>query len=245
LGRSISRCKKMINKAQYNASGFPQGLLTGQDNFEQSLGQLREQVSHLESELGGLKEDQQNLSHRLNAQDNTTTQVGQQDESTIDRIKHICRRFHLVAQDLERQSRRIRINEKNYDERFTITHENHVHHILWALLHLFFDDVRHEEHISSFGGHNSRLDFLIKDRNIGIEVKLARQNLRDAQVRDELLADIAQYQNHPTLETLICFVYDPNHQLHNPAALETDLTMEVQMNNRRLAVHTLVSPHCT
>jgi hypothetical protein len=48
--------------------------------------------------------------------------------------------------------------------------------------------------------------------------------LRDKQIGEELLVDIARYQSHPNCKTLICFVYDPNGFVKNPSGLENDLS---------------------
>ena len=52
---------------------------------------------------------------------------------------------------------------------------------------------------------------------------MTRDNLRDKEIGDQLLIDIARYKEHPNCKTLYCFVYDPNHKIYNPTGLERSL----------------------
>ena len=92
-----------------------------------------------------------------------------------------------------------------------------------SLLSLYFDDIRPEEWTPSYAGSSSRMDFLLKDFKIVIEVKKTRKTLTDKGIGEELIIDIAHYQNHPDCALLICFVYDPERLLSNPKGLESDL----------------------
>src|SRR5258708_5925569 len=74
----------------------------------------------------------------------------------------------------------------------------------------FFDDVRREEWTPSYAGKSSRIDFLLKDEEIVIEIKKTRSTLRDKEISDELIIDKERYQAHPHCKTLIAFVYDPD-----------------------------------
>lgn len=87
-----------------------------------------------------------------------------------------------------------------------------------------FDDVRSEEYAPSYAGGASRIDFLLKAEGIAIEVKMASSKLRDKQVGEQLLVDIARYQAHSSCTNLVCFVYDPDANIKNPAGLEADLS---------------------
>ena len=88
---------------------------------------------------------------------------------------------------------------------------------------MHFSDVRPEEWTPSYAGNSNRMDFLLKEAHIAIEVKMTRDNLNDKEIGNQLIIDIAKYQQHPDVDTLYCFVYDPNAILHNPVGLENDL----------------------
>lgn len=132
-----------------------------------------------------------------------------------DILKNIFNRFHIVSKQLKRR----------YDNRATIelVDEYDVQDLLHALLKLHFDDVRPEEWTPSYAGGNNRMDFLIKDEEIAIEVKMTRKGLRDKEVGEQLIIDMAKYQCHPNCKKLYCFVYDKDEVIRNPRGLEKDL----------------------
>ena len=57
---------------------------------------------------------------------------------------------------------------------------------------------------------------------------------------DELLVDIARYKNHPDCSTLVCFVYDPEQRINNPAGLKHDLEGN---SSEALAVKVYICQH--
>lgn len=56
--------------------------------------------------------------------------------------------------------------------------------------------MRPEEWVPSYAGGNKRMDFLLKDANIAIEVKMTREKLKEKEVGEQLLIDIANYKQH-------------------------------------------------
>jgi len=67
------------------------------------------------------------------------------------------------------------------------------------------------------------MDFLLKDEEIAIEIKMTRPGLKDKDLGDQLIIDIAKYQSHPNCKCLYCFVYDPDGIIRNPRGIEKDL----------------------
>jgi hypothetical protein len=150
--------------------------------------------------------------------------------AAFDLLLHMLKRFHAVAKQLgKRHVGRSTIN---------INDEYDVQDLLHALLRSRFDDVRPEEAAPSHGGANSRMDFLLKKERIVVEAKMTRPSLRDRQIGEELIVDTARYRGHPDCDTLVCFVYDPNGYILNPAGLESDLS---GMKDK-LRVHVIVNP---
>jgi hypothetical protein len=88
----------------------------------------------------------------------------------------------------------------------TITDEYDVQDLLHALLRLHFDDVRPEEWTPSYAGGASRMDFLLKEEKIVVEVKMTRAGLTDRQIADQLIIDAARYKSHSDCKKLVCFV---------------------------------------
>ena len=92
------------------------------------------------------------------------------------------------------------------------------------MLRLYFDDIRAEEWTPSYAGGASRVDFLLKKEAIIIEIKKTRATLKAKQLGEQLIIDIVKYQVHPDCKNLICFVYDPEGYINNPAGIENDLS---------------------
>lgn len=127
-------------------------------------------------------------------------------------IDKLLTRFHLVAQQLR--------TRRAPNQPLLLKDEHDVQYLLRALLRIDFEDVRPEDPTPSFAGKSSRIDFLLKDQKIGIEVKMTRDSLGEKEVGDELATDIAHYKAHPNCNTLICFIYDPDLRISNPASLK-------------------------
>lgn len=133
-------------------------------------------------------------------------------------IARICERIPLVIRQL-----RDRHDGRSAHD---VTDEYDLQDLLHALLLLFFDDVRAEEHTPSYAGKAARMDFLLKDESIVIEAKMTRKGLGAKELGDELTIDIARYRAHPGCKTLFCLVYDPEHRVKNPRGIEADLGQE-------------------
>lgn len=145
-------------------------------------------------------------------------------------IESICLRFHAVVRQLRTR----------HDGRptFDVEDEYDVQDLLHALLRLQFDDIRPEEWTPSYAGKSTRLDFLLKKEKIVIEVKKTRKGLDAKRLGEELIIDMAHYRNHHDCQALICFVYDPENRIANPAGLESDLSRP----DPALAVSVIISP---
>lgn len=148
----------------------------------------------------------------------------------IDIVIKICSNFHRTILQMK----------KRHDKRpsIDINDEYDVQDMLHTFLKLHFDDIRQEEWTPSYAGSASRVDFLLKQEKIIIEVKKTRTKLRDREVGEQLIIDIDRYKSHPDCDTLICFVYDPDSLINNPGGLENDLNRK----NDELNVITIISP---
>ena len=102
--------------------------------------------------------------------------------------------------------------------------EYDVQDLMHALLKVHFEDVRAEEVTPGVAGKSSRMDFLLKAERLVVETKMARRNLDQNEIADQLIIDMRRYRSHPDLRALVCFVYDPGGFCRTPAALENDLT---------------------
>lgn len=132
----------------------------------------------------------------------------------IDIVRRLCERFPLYVRQMQKRhaSRESVVVQDEYD----------VQDLLHALLVLHFSDVRPEEWTPSYGGTNTRMDFLLKAEQVVIEVKMTRKGLDQKKILEELAVDKMRYRSHPDCRSLVCFVYDPDGHCHNPVALERD-----------------------
>jgi hypothetical protein len=135
----------------------------------------------------------------------------------VEKVLHLIKRFSRAVSHLkERRAGR---------EPLIIKDEYDVQYLLLPLLAVYFDDVRPEDPVPNVAGQNSRIDFVLPDEKIAVEVKMARENHRDKEIGNELIQDIARYQKRgEDVSALIAFVYDPDGSLKNPDGLEKDLS---------------------
>lgn len=150
--------------------------------------------------------------------DKLLSRLGQGDEENVRPIlvlEKLFSRFHQAARQLRNR----------HEERPTVdvSDEYDVQDLLHSLLKLYFDDIRPEEWTPSYAGGSSRMDFLLKNEQLVVEVKKTRDNLRDRSIGEQLIVDIAKYKEHPDCRTLVCFIYDAEGLIANPTGLENDL----------------------
>jgi ribosomal protein S8 len=161
-------------------------------------------------------------------------QLSSQGQGVIDSlvaIKTLCNGFHSLARQL-----RSRHNNRSTLE---VEDEYDVQDLLHALLRLYFNDIRKEEWVPSYAGSSSRTDFLLKKEKIVIETKKTSEKLKDKQLGEQIILDVAKYKEHPDCRTLVCFIYDPEGRVSNPSGLEADL---VKLSGKDLAVIVIIRP---
>lgn len=143
-------------------------------------------------------------------------------------IERIFLRFPAVVREINRR----------YGNRlpFEIKDEHDVHDLLRGLLTLYFEDVRDEEWTPSYAGASSRMDFLLKNEQIVIEVKMVRKGLGQKQIREQLIIDKAHYRTHPDCKRLYCFIYDPEGKIKNPRGFEKDLSEKIDGFETRVLI---------
>jgi hypothetical protein len=140
------------------------------------------------------------------------------EESPMLLLDQICSRFHLVARQLRsRHGGRPTVDvQDEYD----------VQDLMHSLLWLHFADVRPEECTPSYAGKASRMDFLLKQESIVLELKMTRIGLGAKEISSQLIEDIQRYKAHPDCQALLCFVYDPAGLIPNPRGIEADLNRD-------------------
>lgn len=140
------------------------------------------------------------------------------EKNNEDELQNIFDKFHDVVKQLR--------NRYNNRPTIDIEDEYDVQDLLHVLLKLYFLDIRKEEWTPSYAGGSSRMDFLLKEEQIVIEVKKTRKGLGDKELGKQLIEDKEKYKVHPDCKKLICFTYDPEGRIVNPKGLENDLNKQ-------------------
>lgn len=146
-------------------------------------------------------------------------------------LENIFNHFYQVARQLR--------NRHDSRETLDVKDEYDVQDLMHALLKIYFDDIRPEEWTPSYAGGSRRMDFLLKNESLVVEVKMTRDKLRDKDVGEQLIVDIVTYGAHPDCKTLVCFVYDPEGFISNPTGLENDLS---KLSDDKLKIKVYVIP---
>lgn len=196
---------KDFKSISYSLSAF--GSRTPDSEFQEAyIKWLKTAKLLLESMLDEVEEKNKKISNVVNVDIN---------------LENIFNKFHLIVRQLRAR----------YDDRVTldVNDEYDVQDLLHALLRQHFDDIRPEERTPSYAGSSKRTDFLLKNEQVMIEVKMTRKNLKDKEVGEQLTIDIANYKEHPDCKKLVCFVYDPDGYIKNPRWLENDLAKSKEM----------------
>jgi REase_DpnII-MboI len=148
-----------------------------------------------------------------------------------DFLNNVFENFHsFYRQLMNRHANRTSIEIKD---------EYDVQDLFHAILKLKFNDIREEEYTPSYAGSSTRVDFLLKNENIVIEIKKTRDRLADKEVGEQLILDVTHYKNHPNCKKLKCFVYDPESRIKNPRGLEGDLK---RLSDENMSVELYIRP---
>jgi len=136
-------------------------------------------------------------------------------DNAVERVITILSRFHRFAQQLN--------HRHDNREAFVIKDEYDVQDLVHALLKLHFDDVRAEDPAPICAGASSRIDFVLKEESIGVEIKKTREGLKDRELGTQLITDKERYKSHHNCKYLVFFIYDPDGYITNPTGLIKDL----------------------
>lgn len=154
--------------------------------------------------------------------------------SVVDAAVSTFESLHIAVQILGRRPRsRTSVQvEDEYD----------VQWIAHALLTPVLPDIVPEDPAPQLAGSSSRLDFTSKSARLGIEIKHLRKSTDRARMREELMVDERQYQEHPYVDTVIAFVFDPAGHISLSArpAFERDLSGPITVGGRTVTYITRV-----
>ncbi len=137
-------------------------------------------------------------------------------EADVDLVLGLTRRFHesvLSLRDHPHKGAILKINN-----------EWDCQYLFRSILAAYIADVREEEWNPSVAGSSARCEFFLKTLRTMVELKYVRKAADAKKIKTELAADFIDYGGNPQVDHIICLVYDPKHELKNPAAIEADLS---------------------
>jgi hypothetical protein len=134
-------------------------------------------------------------------------------------VVELGKKFRTV----ERALRRRHANRQT----ILVTDEYDAQDLLRALLVAFFDDVRDEEWTPSIAGAAARIDFVLPEFGLAIEIKYSRRGLDAKKLGEELIVDRDRYQARKDVSHLVCLVFDHDGNIVNPRGIEKDLARDV------------------
>jgi hypothetical protein len=117
---------------------------------------------------------------------------------------------------------------------FQIADEYDVQDLFYALVLPIIPDIVDEDPAPKVAGRSTRLDFTSKATRLGFEVKHVNGGSRAETVRKEILLDQRTYQEHPYIDTVVAFIWDPERYIapQERPAFEADLSQTVTVGGR-------------
>lgn len=99
-----------------------------------------------------------------------------------------------------------RLNHLNFE----IEDEYDVQDILYVILKSIFPNLRDEDPIPKVGGKSTKIDLILREEKILIEVKMIKaKDSNETHFIEQLKVDFESYHECKWLRKLFCFVYDP------------------------------------
>jgi hypothetical protein len=131
-------------------------------------------------------------------------------------VLEIGYRYLLVQRSLKKHphGRQPVVFENEWDDQY----------IFRAMLALFFDDIRDEDPVQVTAGSGSRIDFVLADYQLAVELKHTRNNLDDKELGVQLNVDVTRYGARLDITHLLCLVFDRDGIIRNPRSIEKDLS---------------------
>lgn len=139
----------------------------------------------------------------------------EKDVNSIKKLLNLLNKFHKVAQELR--------NIRKGKQTIIISDEYDVQLLIGGLLRIHFDDIRDEDSSPKNSGGSSRIDFVLKNEKIIIEIKMANERLGEKELGNQLLIDIGRYKEYPDCKYFVIFIYDKGDFVRNKIGLIRDL----------------------
>lgn len=124
---------------------------------------------------------------------------------------------------------------------FKIEDEYDVQDILYVILKSIFPNLREEDPIPKVGAKSTKIDLIIRDEKILIEVKMIKsKDQNETHFIEQLKVDFESYHECKWLRKLFCFVYDPFKKTRDISSFN-DLNGERAKNEHNFSVEVIVT----
>ncbi|NTW32483.1 MAG: hypothetical protein HGB12_07645 [Bacteroidetes bacterium] len=135
--------------------------------------------------------------------ENTLLKIRFVNKSADEVVRDILNNFSNAIQKI------IKDRRKDHPE-FKIEDEYDVQDILYVILKSVFPNLRDEDAISKVGAKTTKIDLIIREESILVEVKMIKEkDSNETHFIEQLKVDFESYHECKWLRKLFCFVYDP------------------------------------
>jgi hypothetical protein len=135
-------------------------------------------------------------------------------ESTLLQIKFVNKNADEVVRDVlnnfSNAIQKIISGRRLNHPDFKIEDEYDVQDISYVILKSIFPNLREEDPIPKVGGKSTKIDLILREEKILIEVKMIKaKDSNETHIIEQLKVDFESYHECKWLRKLFCFVYDP------------------------------------
>ncbi|MDR6761911.1 hypothetical protein J2Y38_002120 [Flavobacterium sp. 2755] len=124
-------------------------------------------------------------------------------KSAEETVRHVLNNFSNAIQKI------INGRRLNHPD-FKIEDEYDVQDILYVILKSIFPKIRDEDPIPKVGGKSTKIDLILREEKILIEVKMIKvKDSNETHFIEQLKIDFESYHQCKWMKKLFCFVYDP------------------------------------
>jgi ParB/RepB/Spo0J family partition protein len=111
--------------------------------------------------------------------------------------------------------------EKRTSRKFN--NEKELQDFIYSILRCLFISTEFEDPTKKICGTSNRLDFVLRDHNIIIEIKYVRDQVHAKKVSDELAADYLRYLSSEYGNKIINYIYDPGKYITNQDSFRKEI----------------------
>ncbi len=124
--------------------------------------------------------------------------------------------------------------------KWSITCEDDIRDLLYAMLRASISDIQREEAVPSHGGTHKFVDLCSNVARLFIEVKWIGKSGTWKQILKQINDDIQSYPAHPACESLVFVIIDAAKDIPDPASFERELSGSQTIDAKQIEVFAFV-----